>query len=117
MDGADTGFRCVDLAFADGLARSKNLAVDIGQAHPVVVDQVERAHTGARQRLYGIAADAADAEDGNTASGKDLHCLAAEHQLGSGKLIEHGRPPHRTAEMVPGTPSRPHRKTVQAARR
>ena len=58
-----------------------------------------------RQVLYGIATDAADAEDGNTASGKDLHCLAAEHQLGSGKLIEHGRPPHRTAEMVPGTPT------------
>ena len=42
-----------------------------------------------RQVLYGIATDAADAEDGNTASGKDLHCLAAEHQLGSGKLIQH----------------------------
>ena len=77
IDGADTGFRCVDLEFADGLARGKNLTVDVGQADPVVVDQVERARTGARQRLYGIAADAADAEDGNTASGKDLHCLAA----------------------------------------
>ena len=43
IDGADTGFRCVDLAFADGLARGKNLTVDVGQADPVVVDQVERA--------------------------------------------------------------------------
>ena len=55
----------IDLEFSDRLARGENLPVDIRQAHPVVVDEIERPHAGARQRLDRIAAHAADAEYGH----------------------------------------------------
>ena len=55
----------VHLEFSDRLARGENLPVDVRQAHPVVVDEIERTHAGARQRLDRIAAHAADAEYGH----------------------------------------------------
>ena len=58
-------FSNVDLEFSDCLARGEDLPVHIRQAHPVVIDEIERTHAGARQRLDRIAAHAADAEYGH----------------------------------------------------
>lgn len=39
---------CVRLVLAHGSARCDDLPVQVGQAHPIVVDQVKRAHAAAR---------------------------------------------------------------------
>ena len=67
----DHGLRCdlkdalfgnVHLVLSHGLARGEYLAVQIRQADPVVIDEVERADAAARERLYRVTAHAADAE-------------------------------------------------------
>ena len=79
----------VDLVFAHGLAGGEDLAVQIGETHLVVVDQIQRAHAAAGQCLHCVAAHAADAEHRYPGGEKPLHGLAAHQQLRSGKLIQH----------------------------
>ena len=55
----------VRLVLAHGSARRNDLPVQVGQAHPIVVDQVKRAH-------------AADSKDGHPRRGQLLHALGAE---------------------------------------
>ena len=84
----------VHLVFADGLARGEDLAVDVRQAHAVVVDEIERAHAGARQRLHRIAAHAADAEHRHTRLRQPLHGVLSQNELCAGKLIKHTKLPN-----------------------
>ena len=72
-----------------GLAGGDDLAVEVGQADLIVVDEVQRAHAAAGQRLNGIAAHAADAEDGHPAVVQFFHCFLAQQHLGTGILILH----------------------------
>ena len=71
----------VHLVFPYGFVRGVNLAVDVGQTHLVIIDQVNRAHAGAHQRLHGIAAHAADAKHGNAGSGEFFHRLFSDQKL------------------------------------
>ena len=73
----------VCLVFAHRLLRGKKLAVQVGEGDRVVVHKVERANTAAHQRLGGIAAHAADAEDRHARAAQGLHGIAAEQQFGS----------------------------------
>ena len=47
------------------------------------------AHAAARQGLDGVAADAADAEDGHPSRRQTLHARPAQQQLRPGKFIQH----------------------------
>ena len=66
---------------------SDDLAIDVGQAHLIIVDEVKCADTRTRQRLYRVAAYTANAEYRNTRVVQALHSLLAKQQLGSRKLI------------------------------
>ena len=79
----------------DRLAGSDDLAIDVGQAHLIIVDEVKCADTRARQRFYCVAAYTADAEYRNTRVVQALHALLAKQQLGSRKLIEQVFSPFR----------------------
>ena len=52
-------FRCIHLIFPDRFPGCVELAVQIGQADPVIVHQIQRADPGARQRFHRVAAYAA----------------------------------------------------------
>ena len=75
----------IHLGTADGAVQGKNLAVDVGHAHGVIIHQVKRAHTTARQRLDHIASHTADAEHRHTALRQALHRSRPQHQLGACK--------------------------------
>ena len=92
IDLQNTLLHDLGLVLAYGLPGGDNLAVQIRQTHLVVVDEVERAHTAARKRLYRVAAHAADAEDRHTGLVQFFHGLVAKQQFGSRKLIEHSVP-------------------------
>ena len=81
--------RNIHLVLTDRLARRVDLAVDVCQADFVVVDEVERAYTAARKRLYRVAAHAADTENGYARILQHLHGVTAIDQLRSGKLVQH----------------------------
>ena len=93
VDVVDPLFRHIHLIFAHGLAGGDDLAVQVGQADLVVVDEVEGTHAAAGQRLHGIAAHAAHAEHGHTGVVQLGHCLRAQQHLGAGILVLHIRSP------------------------
>ena len=66
-----------------------DLAVDVGQGHIVVVDQVDRAHAAAGQRLHRIAANTAHTEHSHPAFFQFIHCIRAQQKLRAGKFIQH----------------------------
>ena len=68
------------------------MAVDVGQADLIIIDEIQRADAATGQRLDGIAAHAADAEDRHTGLVQLFHGLVAKQQFGSRKLIEHSVP-------------------------
>ena len=82
----------LDLVLAHGFAGSQHLAVDVGQADFIVVDEVQRADAAAGQGFDGIAADAADAEYRHPGIVQFFHGLMAKQQFRSRKLIEHSVP-------------------------
>ena len=82
----------VHLVPAHGLAGGDDLAIQIGDADSVIVEQVDRAEAAAHQRLRGVAADAAHAEDRHAGRGEPAHPLAAQEQFRSRKLIHRTRP-------------------------
>ena len=83
VDLVDALLRHVDLVLPHGLARGENLAVQIRQTHPVIVDEIQRAHAAARQRLHRIAAHAADAEHRHAGAKQPIHAVLPQKQLRS----------------------------------
>ena len=75
VDLLDTLLRHVHLVLPHGLACGEDLAVHVRQAHPVVVDEVQRADAAAHQRLHRVAAHAADAEHGYAGVVQPLHAI------------------------------------------
>ena len=68
----------VYLVFSDRGMGCNDLAVEIGKANAVVVDQVERTDARPRKRFHNISADAADAENRHASGGKPLHGAFSE---------------------------------------
>ena len=85
----DTFLGHIHFILPHGLAGGDDLAIEVGQADLIVVDEVQRPHAAAGQRLNGIAAHAADAENGHPAVVQFFHCFLAQQQLGTGILILH----------------------------
>ena len=79
-----------DLLLSHCFHSGDDLAVHVGQAHLIVVDQVEGAYAAAGQRLAYVAAHTAHTEHRNTAFGQLGHGIASQQQLGTGELVEHG---------------------------
>ena len=69
-----------------------DLAVEVGGRDLVIVDQIERAHARARQRLDHIAADPADAENRDACAVQLFHRFCAEQRFGARKLPVHSMP-------------------------
>lgn len=74
---------------ADGLDGGQNLPVHVGQAHPVVVDQIQRPHPRPGQGFAYVSAHPADAENRHPGLGEPVHSVRPQQQPGSGKLILH----------------------------
>ena len=94
----DPLFRYIHLIFPDCFPGGMKLAVQICQADPVVINQVQCADSGTYQRFHRIAAHPADSENRHAALGKLIHGLRAKKKLCSGKLIQHSL-------MIPRIPS------------
>ena len=73
--------RGIHLVSSDRTACGKNLAVQIGEADPVIVNEIQGADSHAGQSLHRASADASDAEDGNTAIAKKLHIVRTVEQF------------------------------------
>ena len=57
------------------------LTVEVCDADRIVIDERQLAHAGARQRLNGVAADAAETENGNMAVLEKKHGFLAKDHL------------------------------------
>ena len=68
---------------SDRAVRCDQLPVEVGQADRVIVNQVERADPRAHQRLYHMAAHAADAKHRYTCPVQTLHRRLAEQHFRS----------------------------------
>ena len=65
--------------FPNCLSRCQDLSVDVGQAYPVVIDQIQCTDTGACKGLYHVTAHTAYTKYGYAAGSKLLHgCLAIQ---------------------------------------
>ena len=73
----------VHLILSHGGAKGVELPVQVREADPVVVDEVQGPDAAAPQSLHGVASHAPDAENGHTGAGEPLHALRAEKQLRS----------------------------------
>ena len=73
VDVVNPLLRRVRLKAAQGPAGGQDLAVEVGEAHNIMVHQVQRPDARARQRLEGIAADPAEAEHGHAAAAQLFH--------------------------------------------
>jgi len=60
----DACFGHVDFVLSDGGVQSKNLAVEVGEHHAVVVDEVQFADTASGKHFGYVSSHATDAEDG-----------------------------------------------------
>ena len=85
----DTLFGHIHLVLAHGLAGGHDLAVQVGQADLVIINEVQRTHTAACQRFHRVAAHAANAKHRHTGIVQLFHCFLAQQQLGAGILILH----------------------------
>ena len=89
VDLVDALLSHIHLELAHRLVGGNDLAVQVGQADFVVVDEVQRTHTAACQRFDGIAAHAADAEHRHAGIVQFFHGFRAQQQLRAGILILH----------------------------
>ena len=83
VDIMDALFRHIHLVFAHRFAGGQDLAVQVGQADLVVINQVQRANAAACQCFHRIASNTANAKHGHTGVVQTLHCLFAKQQLRS----------------------------------
>ena len=65
VDFQNALLRDVNLIVSHRLSCGENLAVQIGEAHTIVINQVQRTDPAARQRFHRIPAHPSDAEHGN----------------------------------------------------
>ena len=83
IDREDALFRGVHLIHTEGCVGGDDLAVEVGDVHRVVIDQVQCPHAASRQGLHTVTAHAADAKNGNAGALQLLHGLLAKEQLRS----------------------------------
>ena len=83
VDIMDALFRHIHLVFAHRFVGGQDLAVQVGQADLVVINQVQRANAAACQCFHRIASNTANAKHGHTGVVQPLHCLLAKQQLRS----------------------------------
>ena len=102
VDVVDALFGHIHLEPAHRLVGGDDLAVQVGEADFVVVDQVESPHAAAGQRLDGVAAHAAHAEHGYAGIVQFGHCFRAQQQLGAGILVLHIISPLGSAFYIHG---------------
>ena len=81
IDGEQTLAEGFHLHLADGLGGGHQLAVDVGDAYTVAVDEGEVADAAAHQALGAPRAYAAHAEDDDAHVADTLHRLFAQQQL------------------------------------
>lgn len=71
----------INLVPAYGAVGGDNLAVEIGDAHLVVVEEVDGSHTTASEHLGGIASHASHAKNGYSALCKRVDGFLAKKEL------------------------------------
>ena len=81
IDLEDAFFCYFHFIFPYGLPGGVDLAVDIGKAYPVIVDEIQRTHAAPCQRLYRIAADTANAEYRHSRLRQPFHCRLFHQQF------------------------------------
>ena len=106
VDLVDALFRHIHLILPHRLAGGHDLAVQVGQADLIVVDEVQRTHAAAGQCLNGIAAHAANAEHRHAGMVQRFHGFLAQQQLGAGILILHIDTLHFSGPAAPARRSR-----------
>ncbi len=89
VDRLDALFCDVDLALADGVPCGDDLAVEVGERDVVVVDDVDGAYTGARERLHREPPYAAHAKDEDAGVLEALDAVLPQEQGRARELIEH----------------------------
>ena len=70
-------------------AGGDDLAVEVGQADLIIINQIQCPHAAARQRFHRVAAHAADAEHRHAGIVQFFHSFRAQQQLRAGILILH----------------------------
>ena len=80
----------VRLGLADGVYGGQKLAVQVGGADHVLVNEGELAHPGPCQGLGGVAAHPAQAQYGHMGGLETVYGGVAQHQRGAGKGRVHG---------------------------
>ena len=73
----------------DALVGGDDLTVDVREADGIVIHEVDRADTGAREGLGCETADATDTEDDDAGLLQNLHGFRSQQETGSRKLIWH----------------------------
>ena len=87
IDFQNPRLRHIDFELPYGFPGRKDLPVYIGQAYPVIVDKIKRADPASCQCLYGVPADATNAEYGDPRLKQLVQSPGAKLKLCSGKLI------------------------------
>ena len=83
IDGMDAFFSHIDLILSYRLGGGKELPVDIGRTHTVVVDDVNSPHAAACKHFDSIASYAPDSEDRHAAAVEGVDSGSAKEKLGS----------------------------------
>ena len=78
-----TLFHDCGLVFAYCFAGCNDLAVEIGEAHLVIIDQIKGTHTASYQSFAHISAYTADSKHSHSCIGKLFHAVFSKKQLGS----------------------------------
>ena len=81
IDGEQTLLQGIDLYLTDGLRRRHQLAIDVGDTHPVAVYDGQQADAAAHQALGTPRPDTAYAKYDYPLLGDMLHGLVAQQQL------------------------------------
>ena len=79
----------LDLGLADHAVCGDQLAIDVGHADTVVVDENEAANTGPRQCLGGPGTHTAEADDRDGARLEPGHFSGPQQELGPGECVQH----------------------------
>ena len=113
VNGGDPLFHHFYLRFAHSVQRSNDLAVQIGKADGIMIEQVKPSDAAAGKRLRSKTANTADAENCNGGTLQFFNALRRQQKLGTGKRIHFKFPfcgcfPNgQTAAQIPQTAPRP----------
>ena len=78
IDIKHTFFHYFGFIFSYRFSRCDNLAVQIGQAYLVIIDQIKRSHTTPHKCFADIASDAANTKDSHSGMSEFLHRLFSQ---------------------------------------